>query len=150
MLACVCQPSDTGIFRRSPVPLGAPPLKINRGAIPKPGRTLRLSSLPVITSEPSAKNKHQTCPTSGNEGTVNRQPPASSPAKGKKNKGAERCQVSNGLKLEGDGEMEKCNKVKDEDVGGSMLTVTKKVGWISCVLQILVLRINVFFSIMNT
>lgn len=55
MLACVCQPADTGIFRRSPVPLGAPPLKINRGAIPKPGRTLRLS--PVITSEPSAKNK---------------------------------------------------------------------------------------------
>lgn len=66
MLACVCQPSDTGIFRRSPVPLGAPPLKIiNRGAIPKPGRTLRLST-PVITSEPSAKNK-QIGPTSGNE-----------------------------------------------------------------------------------
>lgn len=63
MLACVCQPSDTGIFRRSPVPLGAPPLKINRGAIPKPGRTLRLSSQ-VITSEPNSnKNKK----TNGNE-----------------------------------------------------------------------------------
>lgn len=50
MLACVCQPADAGIFSRSPVPLGAQPLKFNhKGAVPKPGRTLRI---PVITSEP--------------------------------------------------------------------------------------------------
>lgn len=52
MLACVCQPADPGIFRRSPIPLGAPPLKFNhKGAIPKPGRTLRI---PVITNEPGS------------------------------------------------------------------------------------------------
>lgn len=53
MLACVCQPADTGIFRKSPIPLGTAPLQLNnKGAIPKPGKTLRL---PVITNEPSSK-----------------------------------------------------------------------------------------------
>lgn len=55
MLACVCQPADPGLFRRSPIPLGAPPLKFNqKGAIPKPGRTFRI---PVITNEPCSVNK---------------------------------------------------------------------------------------------
>lgn len=58
MLACVCQPSDVGIFRRSPVPLGAPPLQI-KGAIPKLGRIIQNPS--VITSEPNTKaNLHKT------------------------------------------------------------------------------------------
>lgn len=56
MLACVCQPADTGIFRRSQIPLGASPLKLNSGAIPKPGRILGVS--PIITSEPSTRNSH--------------------------------------------------------------------------------------------
>lgn len=56
MLACVCQPADPGIFRRSPIPLGAPPLKINKGAIPKPGRSVRLTT-PVITDPPGLKTK---------------------------------------------------------------------------------------------
>ncbi|XP_019869863.2 apoptosis-stimulating of p53 protein 2 isoform X5 [Aethina tumida] len=55
MLACVCQPADPGIFRRSPIPLGAPPLKIaNRGAIPKPGRIIRLYP-PTSTIVPSSE-----------------------------------------------------------------------------------------------
>lgn len=54
MLACVCQPTDNGIFRRSPASLGPKQLKMNNGAIPKPGRTLRI--IPVITSEPTAKS----------------------------------------------------------------------------------------------
>lgn len=55
MLACVCQPADPGIFRRSPIPLGAPPLKIaNRGAIPKPGRIIRLYP-PSSTIVPSSE-----------------------------------------------------------------------------------------------
>lgn len=54
MLACVCQPADTGIFRRSQVLLSASPRKLNTGAIPKPGRILAMT--PVITSEPSANN----------------------------------------------------------------------------------------------
>ncbi|EFA01529.1 hypothetical protein TcasGA2_TC007089 [Tribolium castaneum] len=62
MLACVCQPADPGIFRRSPVPLGAPPLKI--GAVPKPGRSVRLTA-PVITDPPGfneeMRTKHTKC-----------------------------------------------------------------------------------------
>lgn len=58
MLACVCQPADPSIFRRSPIPLGAPPVKItNRGALPKPGKTIRIT--PAITDAPSIKNKIQ-------------------------------------------------------------------------------------------
>lgn len=55
MLACVCQPADSGIFRKSPIPLSNPPLQLNnnnnnsKGAIPKPGRIIRA---PVITREP--------------------------------------------------------------------------------------------------
>ncbi|XP_044255145.1 apoptosis-stimulating of p53 protein 1 isoform X2 [Tribolium madens] len=66
MLACVCQPADPGIFRRSPVPLGAPPLKISTGAVPKPGRSVRLTA-PVITDPPGLKTnaemrtKHNKC-----------------------------------------------------------------------------------------
>lgn len=57
MLACVCQPADPSIFRRSPIPLGAPPLKItNRGDIPKPGKTIRITPS-TITDAPSVKNK---------------------------------------------------------------------------------------------
>ncbi|XP_071056815.1 apoptosis-stimulating of p53 protein 2 isoform X2 [Onthophagus taurus] len=53
MLACVCQPSDPGIFRRSPVPLGSQPLRLDHnGAIPKPpGRILCIPV--VVTNEPS-------------------------------------------------------------------------------------------------
>ncbi|XP_018576232.1 apoptosis-stimulating of p53 protein 1 [Anoplophora glabripennis] len=44
MLACVCQPADPGLFRRSPIPLGAPPLKItSRTVAPIPGRSVRIS-----------------------------------------------------------------------------------------------------------
>ena len=66
MLACVCQPADPGIFRRSPVPLGAPPLKITKAL---PGRTVRLTT-PVITDPPKSatedsndkmKKKHKKC-----------------------------------------------------------------------------------------
>ncbi|KAJ3657656.1 hypothetical protein Zmor_009443 [Zophobas morio] len=66
MLACVCQPADPGIFRRSPVPLGAPPLKITKAL---PGRTVRLTT-PVITDPPKSatedsndkmKTKHKKC-----------------------------------------------------------------------------------------
>lgn len=110
MLACVCQPSDTGIFRRSPVPLGAPPLKINRGAIPKPGRTLRLSS-PVITSEPSAKNK-QTASTSGNEGKTRPSSPKGCKVAIKEKKGAEKCDVG----------MEKCS---NKEVGRKSAVIHK-------------------------
>ncbi|KAK5643544.1 hypothetical protein RI129_007389 [Pyrocoelia pectoralis] len=56
MLACVCQPSDGGIFSRSPIPLGAPPLQAN-GAVPKRNRTLEKSS--VITTEPNTKTIHR-------------------------------------------------------------------------------------------
>lgn len=58
MLACVCQPADSGVFRRSPIPLGAPPLRMGTGAIPKPGRTVRLS--PVITDAPGLKKGENT------------------------------------------------------------------------------------------
>ncbi|KAL3265330.1 hypothetical protein HHI36_009538 [Cryptolaemus montrouzieri] len=54
MLACVCQPSDPNIFRKSPIPLGEDSLKItNKGVIPRPGRTVRLDA--VITDAPTAK-----------------------------------------------------------------------------------------------
>lgn len=80
MLACVCQPADPGIFRRSPIPLGAPPLKFNhKGAIPKPGRTLRI---PVITDEP----KHPLVNCKNNTTTNNA---------GKSNKSEMRKKVSN-------------------------------------------------------
>lgn len=115
MLACVCQPSDTGIFRRSPVPLGAPPLKINRGAIPKPGRTLRLSS-PVITSEPSAKNK-QTASTSGNEGNTGTTSPKGCKVAIKEKKGAKKCDIG----------MEKCSNKEVARKSG----VIQKVWWSS-------------------
>lgn len=64
MLACVCQPADSGIFRKSPIPLTNPPLELSnhnnnnnnnhsKGAIPKPpGKTIRI---PVITREPISK-----------------------------------------------------------------------------------------------
>ena len=75
MLACVCQPADAGIFSRSPVPLGAQPLKFNhKGAVPKPGRTLRV---PVITSEPGT-------------GIINRRQLGGSSGKAPKNCGTER------------------------------------------------------------
>lgn len=50
MLACVCQPAEPNIFRHSPIPLGAAPLKIpSKGAIPKvvPGRSIRITE-PVV------------------------------------------------------------------------------------------------------
>lgn len=48
MLACVCQPADPGLFRRSPIPLGTPPLKItNRAVAPIPGRSVRVSG-PIL------------------------------------------------------------------------------------------------------
>ncbi|XP_017768297.1 PREDICTED: apoptosis-stimulating of p53 protein 2 isoform X3 [Nicrophorus vespilloides] len=58
MLACVCQPADPTVFRRSPIPLGTPPLKLsNKGTrgsgcavTPKPGRIYRIPV--VITTEP--------------------------------------------------------------------------------------------------
>ncbi|XP_031338211.1 uncharacterized protein LOC116167111 [Photinus pyralis] len=56
MLACVCQPTDGGIFSRSPVPLGAPPLQSN-GAVPKRSRALEKHS--VITTEPNPKTIHK-------------------------------------------------------------------------------------------
>lgn len=46
MLACVCQPADPNIFRRSPIPLVTTPIKINsKGAIPKlvPGKSIRIT-----------------------------------------------------------------------------------------------------------
>ncbi|XP_050298815.1 apoptosis-stimulating of p53 protein 2 isoform X3 [Anthonomus grandis grandis] len=54
MLACVCQPADPSVFRRSPVPLGAPPLKIsaNQGALPKPGRSVRVNP-PYVSPTPT-------------------------------------------------------------------------------------------------
>lgn len=56
MLACVCQPADAGIFRKSPIPLNNAPLQLNnKGAIPKPGKIIRI---PVITREPSV-NEHK-------------------------------------------------------------------------------------------
>ncbi|KAF5282221.1 hypothetical protein FQR65_LT02918 [Abscondita terminalis] len=56
MLACVCQPSDGGIFSRSPIPLGAPPLQ-PKGAIPKRNRVIQNPS--VITTEPHTKTIHK-------------------------------------------------------------------------------------------
>lgn len=58
MLACVCQPADPGIFRRSPIPLGAPPLMLGKGfsaTTPKPGRTIRLTTS-VVTNPPELKH----------------------------------------------------------------------------------------------
>lgn len=57
MLACVCQPADPNIFRHSPIPLGAAPLKItSKGAIPKvvPGRSIRITQ-PIIAAPSSEK-----------------------------------------------------------------------------------------------
>ncbi|CAG9762568.1 unnamed protein product [Ceutorhynchus assimilis] len=56
MLACVCQPADPSVFRRSPIPLGAPPLKIsvNKGALPKPGRSVRVNP-PYFSPTPKEK-----------------------------------------------------------------------------------------------
>nr|CAI5834972.1 unnamed protein product [Callosobruchus analis] len=53
MLACVCQPADPSVFRRSPVPLGAPPLTA-RG----PGRGVRVvneRSEVIISAPPTSK-----------------------------------------------------------------------------------------------
>lgn len=61
MLACVCQPADPGIFRRSPIPLGAPPLMLGKrfsqfsATAPKPGRTIRLTAS-VVTDPPGLKH----------------------------------------------------------------------------------------------
>lgn len=62
MLACVCQPTDPNLFRRSPIPLGTPPLKIaTRGAIPKiPGRGIRIiepPETPRLTDEPESSTQ---------------------------------------------------------------------------------------------
>lgn len=54
MLACVCQPTDPNIFRHSPIPLSATPLKIpHKGAIPKvvPGRSIRITEPRVTSSD---------------------------------------------------------------------------------------------------
>lgn len=56
MLACVCQPSDSGIFSRSPIPLSGSSLQ-NKGAIPKLDKTLYNTT--VITREPNTKIKNK-------------------------------------------------------------------------------------------
>nr|CAH7760907.1 unnamed protein product [Callosobruchus chinensis] len=58
MLACVCQPADPSVFRRSPVPLGAPPLTA-RG----PGRGVRVvNERPevVVSAPPTSKDTPRT------------------------------------------------------------------------------------------
>lgn len=47
MLACVCQPADAGVFRRSQPLLS--------GTMPKPGRAVAMTPA-VITSEPGARS----------------------------------------------------------------------------------------------
>lgn len=68
MLACVCQPADPGLFRRSPIPLGTPPLKIaSRAIAPIPGRGVRVSAPPAVPKNNESANAGQT-PQSGEEG----------------------------------------------------------------------------------
>lgn len=60
MLACVCQPADPNIFRRSPTPLVTTPIKISsKGAIPKvvPGRSIRITDSVVTTSNSSNSDR---------------------------------------------------------------------------------------------
>lgn len=61
MLACVCQPADPNIFRHSPIPLGAAPLKITaKGAIPKviPGRSVRITE-PIVSTLSKEKTSQE-------------------------------------------------------------------------------------------
>nr|XP_023014053.1 apoptosis-stimulating of p53 protein 2 isoform X2 [Leptinotarsa decemlineata] len=79
MLACVCQPTDPGIFRHSPIPLGAPPLKIPTiGEVARPpGRSIRITT-PIVEPPTFPKGKQLTdkCtapPCSKNKNDSNRE-----------------------------------------------------------------------------